>query len=134
MAIFKLDYVHTFYDARGKLRHVFRCKGYKRVTIKGRPGMPEFMERYHALLNKTGGLDIGVSRLKAGSIDALILRYYQSESFRALAKATQVCRRPILDRFRDFKTPSGRRYGDNKIGGMFQQDVAAVLEGKTPNA
>jgi len=92
MAIFKLDYVHTFYDARGKLRHVFRRKGYQRVTIKGRPGTPEFMEHYHALLNKTGGLDIGASRLKAGSIDALILRYYQSDSFKALAKATQVCR------------------------------------------
>ena len=118
MATFKLPFVHSFYDARGKLRHVFRRKGHKRVTIKGKPGTPEFMERYHALLNQTGGLDIGASRLKAGTIDALIPRYYQSESFKALAKATQVCRRPILDRFRDFKTPSGRRYGDNRIGLM----------------
>jgi hypothetical protein len=74
MAIFKLDFVSSFYDSRGKLRHQFRRKGHPRVTIKGRPGSPEFMEHDHALLAKTGGtvsLEIGASRRKAGTVNAL---------------------------------------------------------------
>jgi hypothetical protein len=55
MAEIKLDYVNTFYDARGKLRHQFRRKGHKKETIKGRSGSQEFMDAYHALLDKTGG-------------------------------------------------------------------------------
>ena len=55
MAEIKLDYVNSFIDARGKRRHQFRRKGHKKVTIKGRPGSPEFTEHYHALLDQTGG-------------------------------------------------------------------------------
>ena len=138
MATIKLDFVHTFYDARGKLRHTFRRKGHKQVTIKGRAGSPEFMDAYHALLERTGGtmaLTIGTSLNKPGTIDALILRYVQSDSFtKGLSIASQKMRAPILNRFRDFKTPSGRRYGGNQIGGMIRQDIEAVLKGKTPNA
>jgi hypothetical protein len=137
MAIFKLDFVHSFIDARGKLRHVFRRRGHKTVTIKGRPGSPEFMDSYHALLVKTGGPlpDIGASLNKEGTIDALILRYVKHATFtKGLAPATQQMRRPILDHFRNFTTPNGRRYGSNKLAGMQRHNVTAVLAGKTPNA
>jgi hypothetical protein len=94
MAEIKLDYVNTFYDARGKLRHQFRRKGHKKETIKGRPGSQEFMDAYHALLDKTGGAmpvaDIGASRTKAGTIDALIAKYKKHDDFtKGLSKATQ---------------------------------------------
>ena len=138
MATIKLDFVHTFIDARGKLRHVFRRKGHKQVTIKGRSGSPEFMAAYHALLEQTGGSlpqDIGASINKEGTIDALILRYVKHDTFtKGLATATQNMRRPILDHFRNFTTPSGRRYGSNKLAGMLRHNLTAVLEGKTPNA
>jgi integrase len=139
MADIKLDYVNSFYDARGKLRHTFRRKGHKKVTIKGRPGSPDFMEAYHALLEKTGGAmpvaDIGASRTRAGNIDALIANYKKHADFtKALSKATQDMRRPILDHFRDFKTPSGRRYGDNRLVSMLEKDIRAALEGRKPNA
>ena len=66
MADIKLDYINSFYDTRGKLRHTFRRKGHKKVTIKGRPGSQEFMDAYQALLGKTDGAmpvgDIGASR------------------------------------------------------------------------
>jgi integrase/recombinase XerD len=139
MADIKLDYVNSFYDARGKLRHQFRRKGHKRKTIKGRPGSPDFMDAYHALLNKTGGAmpvaDIGASRTKAGTIDALIVRYKKHDDFtKGLSKATQDMRRPILDHFREFKTPSGRRYGNNRLASMQEKDIRAALEGRKPNA
>jgi integrase len=139
MAVIKLDYVSSFIDSRGKLRHVFRRKGHKRVTIKGRPGSPEFMDRYHALLDQTGGplpvADIGAARTKPGTIDALIVKYLQHDVFtKGLARATQATRRPILDGFREFKTPSGRRYGANRLATMIRQDVVAVLAGRPPTS
>jgi integrase len=139
MAEIKLDYVNSFTDARGKRRHQFRRKGHKKVTIKGRPGSPEFMDHYHALLEQTGGplsvAEIGASRTKAGTIDALIVKYLKHDAFKkGLAKATQAMRRPILDHFRECRTPSGRRYGENRLATMQKKNITAVLEGKAPNA
>jgi integrase/recombinase XerD len=138
MADIKLDYVNSFCDARGKPRHQFRRKGHKKVTIKGRPGTPEFMDHYHALLEGTGGpmsvAEIGASRTTAGTIDALIARYLKHDVFKkGLAPASQAWRRPILDHFREFRTPSGRRYGDNRLATIQKKNIIAVLEGKTSN-
>jgi site-specific recombinase XerD len=136
MAEIKLDYVNSFYDARGKLRHQFRRKDHKRVTIKGRPGSPEFMDTYHALLDQTGGplsvAEIGASRTKAGTIDALIVKYLKHDCFtKGLAKASQKMRRPIIDNFRNHLTPSGRRYGDNHFRTMQRKNVESIFEGKS---
>jgi integrase len=137
MAEIKLEYVNSFTDARGKRRRQFRRKGHKKVTIKGKPGSSEFMDHYHALLEKTGGtpLEIGASRTKAGTVDALMVAYYKHDAFRkGLAKATQDTWRPILDRFREFQTPSGRRYGENSIKDLPPKAIKAFLNGKTANA
>jgi integrase/recombinase XerD len=136
MADIHLDYVNDFTDSRNKKRYVFRRKGFKKKTVKGRPGSQEFMDAYHALLAETGGAmpvdNIGAGRVRAGTIDALILRYVKADSFkRGLAAETQKMRLPILDHFRNHLTPSGRRYGDNKLAGMGKQSIEAVLEGKT---
>jgi hypothetical protein len=130
-----LLYVNSFTDTRGKRRHIFRRKGHRRVTIKGQPGSAEFMDHYNALLDQTSGPSGGPPpgpRARAGTIDALILKYLKSDGFKGLAKATQEGRVPILDHFRDFKTPSGRRYGDNRIAGMSKSDVEAAIAGETP--
>jgi hypothetical protein len=71
-----LEYVNSFIDARGKRRHVFRRKGHKRVTIKGRPGSQEFVDRYQELLLLTGGSpspQIGNGKAKSGTVDALMI-------------------------------------------------------------
>lgn len=136
MADITLQFVNSFYDARGKLRHVFRRKGHKRVSLPGSPGSAIFMEAYQALLENTGGspaaLEIGARRTKAGTIDAVVVAYLRHESFtKGLAEATQNMRRPILDHFREFLTPSGRRYGGNNIATLQSAHIMAVLEGKS---
>jgi hypothetical protein len=45
MAKIRLQYVNTFTDNRGVLRHQFRRKGHPRVSIEGVPGSEEFMGR-----------------------------------------------------------------------------------------
>src|SRR6202042_678328 len=63
------------------------------------------------------------------------VKYKKHDDFtKGLSKATQDMRRPILDHFREFKTPSGRRYGDNRLAGMQEKDIRAALEGRKPNA
>ena len=79
------------------------------------------MEQYNALLDQTGGplSEIGTSRVISGTIDALVGRYLKSDAFcKGLAPASQTSRRPMLDNFRQCLTPSGRRYGENRIGTM----------------
>jgi integrase/recombinase XerD len=139
MAELKLDYVNSFIDARGKRRHQLSRKGHKRVTIKGRPGSPEFMDHYHALLDQSGGpmsvAEIGASRSKAGTINAVAVALYKHGTFtKGLAKATQGPWRRIIDHFREFKTPNGRVYGENRISTIEQRSIATFLEGKTANA
>ncbi|MGX4804843.1 tyrosine-type recombinase/integrase [Bradyrhizobium guangdongense] len=137
MAEIKLDYVNSFIDSRGKRRYVFRRKGHKKVTINGRPGSPEFMDAYHSLLERTGGAipEIGGSRTKIGTINALAVALYKHDVFtKGLAKDTQAPWRRIIDHFREFKTPSGRVYGDNRFATIQRRNIVAFLEGKTANA
>jgi site-specific recombinase XerD len=137
MAKLNLPHVNSFYDSRGKLRHVFRRKGHKRITIKGKPGDAAFMERYHALLQSTGTAlaTIGTSRAPAGTVDHAVIAFVKHEDFtRGLSKATQDTWRPILSRFREFATPSGRRYGQNQMRTITRQAIMAFLDGKTANA
>jgi integrase/recombinase XerD len=135
MAEIKLDYVNSFTDARGKPRHQFRRKGHKKITIRGRPGSEQFMEHYHALVAQTGGevvAEAGASRTKAGTIDAFVTRYYGLDRFKKeLSEVSRKMRRREIDNFRDFLTPSGRRYGDNRLMMMQAKQIDDFCEGKS---
>ena len=61
---------------------------------------------------------IGAMLNKPGSVDALIIKYVKHKAFTGLAETARAARRRILDRFRDFKTPSGKRYGDARFSTM----------------
>lgn len=139
MASLHLQFVHSFYDSRQKLRHTFRRKGFKSVTIKGQVGSPDFMAAYHQLLDQTGGVvaEAGGGRLAAGSLDAVILNYVNDRTFKVdLSKSSQDMRRAIFERFRECKTPSGRRYGDNRISTLPASAIVHAMDqlGLTPNA
>ena len=137
MATLKFPHVNTFYDSRGKLRHVFRRKGHKRITLKGRPGDQDFMQHYHALLESTGTAlsEIGASRAQTGTVDHTVIAFLKHEDFTCgFSKATQDTWRPILSRFREFTTPSGRRYGQNQMRTITRQAVTAFLDGRSASA
>jgi integrase len=64
-----------------------------------------------------------------------VITFLKHEDFtRGLSKATQDTWRPILNRFREFKTPSGRAYGQNQMRTITRQAIMAFLDGKTPSA
>src|SRR4249920_1704240 len=119
MADIKLNYVNSYRDPRnGKMRHQFRRKGCRKIMLKGRPGSTDFMDHYAELLaqSENAAAQIGASKIRPGTIDALIVKYLQSDTFtKGLATATRNARRPILDNFRQCVTPSGYRYGENSL-------------------
>jgi integrase len=136
MADFTLAFVNSYRDPRnGKMRHQFRRKGCRKITLKGRVGSAEFMAHYAELLAQSddAAAHAGASKIKPGSIDALIVRYLKNDIFtKELAKATQTARRPILDNFRQCMTPGGRRYGENRLATMQRKNITDALAGKTP--
>jgi integrase/recombinase XerD len=136
MADIKLSFVNSYRDSRnGTWRHVFRRKGCRRILLKGRPGSADFMAHYAELLahSEDAAAHIGASKIKPGSIDALIVKYLQHDAFtKGLAKATRDARRPILDNFRQCMTPGGHRYGENRLATIGRKNIVDALAGKTP--
>ena len=131
----KLSYVTRYRDRRdGKMRYQFRRKGFKRIMLRGKVGSAEFMAQYAELLAQSEKpiAHVGASRTKPGTIDALVVKYLDHAAFKGLADTTQATRRRILDHFRNFKTPSGRRYGDARFSTMIEDDIYPVLKGKPP--
>jgi integrase/recombinase XerD len=115
----------------GRWHYQFRRKGIAKITIIGRPGSSKWYRHYSELLAQSEEVAKPVSGpVRPGSIDAVIIAYVKSDAFKALAPSTQAQRRRILDHFADFKTPSGRPYGQNRIRTMLELDVEAVLAGK----
>jgi hypothetical protein len=131
----KLKHVNS-YRRYGRRHYQFRRKGFRKVTLRGKPGSAEFMAHYAELLalSENRSAHVGASLIKPGSIDALIIKYVKHTAFTSLAEVTQATRRRILDHFRDFKTPSGKRYGDARYSTMIEADIHAALKGRTPNA
>ena len=84
MADITLNYVNSYRDPRnGKMRHQFRRKGCRKIMLKGRPGSADFMDHYAELLaqSENAAAHVGASKIKPGSIDALIVKYLQHDTF-----------------------------------------------------
>jgi integrase len=124
----RLPYINEYRDVRGKLRRYFRRPGFKRVALPGIPGSEEFMRAYQAALDQSNPLEIGASRTKPGTIDALIVDYLKSEVFtKALAPETQRMRRNILDRFRT-------EHGAKHVVTLERRHVIKLIGGKAVHA
>lgn len=103
----KPDYVQGPFRARGKLYCFFRRPGSPRIPLPLPIGSEEFWAAYQAALANVPRVEIGASRTKPGTLDALIVAYYKSAEFtHQMAVKTRTTRRGILERFR---APRGDR-------------------------
>jgi integrase len=122
-----LQYVHEYRDRHGKLRRYFRRQG-KKTPLPGLPGSVEFMTAYQtALSGADRSADVGASRTKPGSVNAVVIGYYQSLAFRSLASSSQRKRRLLLERFRNAN-------GDTNISSGTQQNIVRLLNQMKPFA
>jgi integrase/recombinase XerD len=123
MTRIRLAYVHAFRDRHGKVRHYFRRAGFKQIPLPGLPGSTEFNAAYETALAGVPQ-EIGASRTKPGTIDALIVHYFKSDAFtKGLAPETQRMRRNILERFRT-------DHGGKRIITLERRHVTRPLEGR----
>jgi integrase len=119
----KPPYVQGPFRARGRLYCFFRKPGSERIPLPLPLGSDEFWSAYRAALAEApGAVEIGASRTKPGTLDALIVAYYKSAEFlHALSPATQAYRRNIIERFRAPR-------GDRPVKLFEKRHVAAILE------
>jgi integrase len=125
-------HVHSWIDDRhgkARARYYFRRRGSKQMPLPGLPGSPQFEEAYAAALaGAPTPAPIG-RRVRMGSIDALIIAYFNSPSFLALAPATQSTYRGILEAF-------AHEHGAKPYGMLTSEHLEAMLARKmrTPAA
>jgi integrase len=124
----KLPFIQAF-TARGRRFHYFRHPGSARIRLPGPPGSDEFMQAYQAALADAPRVEIGASRTKPGTVNALIVAYYGSAEFNhVLLPATRNYRRNIIERFRAPR-------GDRPVKLLEHRHVVAILEQiKKPHA
>jgi integrase len=128
MTRIKLPYIQQF-TARGRRFYYFRRPGSQRVRLPGIPGSEEFMAAYQAALAHARPVEIGLSKTKPGTINDLIVRYYESAEFTlVLSPATQKYRRNIIEHFRDPR-------GDRPVKLLERHHLVAILDRiKKPHA
>lgn len=121
-------FVQRFLDRHGRLRFYFRKPGFPRVALPGPYGGPEFLAAYQAATDGKP-LEIGAAKTVPGTINALIVSYYNSPGFTSLRPSTARVYRNILERFR-------KEHGHKSVAGMQPRHVRSILAAKaaTPDA
>jgi integrase len=120
--------VHEYLDRHGRARFYLRRRGFPKVPLPGLPWSPEFMAAYEAALaGQPTKIELGASRTVAGSVNAVLVSYYQSGAFKDLAQSTQLMRRAILERFRN-------EHGDKFVAMLRREHLQAIANKKTPAA
>jgi hypothetical protein len=125
MAVIRLKYVNSFENRdrkNGRLRYYFRRRGEKAIPLPGVPGSEDFMAAYAmALAAIPEQSEIGANRTLPGSINALVVDYYRSAGWDALAQQTKRVRRDIIERFRI-------KHGDKRVALLRREHIEKMLE------
>jgi integrase len=94
----------------------------KSFCLSGIPGSEEFMRAYHeAIAGLPNSLEIGASRTAPGTINALVVNYYNSGAWNDLPPDTRKNRRPIIERFR-------ARNGNKLVAGLRPDIIEKALK------
>lgn len=121
-------YASEFTDRHGKTRIRLRRQGWSAVYINAEPGTPEFTQAYKEW-EASGKIEIGIAKVKQGSFDDLISRFYRSPQWRDLKESTQDTYRNTLERFRS-------KYGERTVATMTAGHVSNLVSkmADTPGA
>jgi integrase len=115
-------FVQGFIDRHGHPRFYLRRSGFKRIPLPDLPWSPEFMATYEIAMTGEAAprVEIGAGRTKPGTINALVVVYYQSANWTALAVETQKTRRRIIERFR-------AEHGDKRVAFLQREHILKML-------
>lgn len=123
-------HVQGFNDRHGHARYYFRRPGSPRVALPGQPYSPEFMAAHAEAM--AGGLrrdTVGAERAIPGTINALVIAYLNSPSFKHLSKATRGTYRGVLENF-------AQAHGEKRVLTLQGEHVSRMMAAKaaTPAA
>lgn len=97
-------YVTEFRDNRGTMRLRFRRKGQAVHYFRARVFTPEWWAEYQACVAMAPAhaekLKPGADRVVPGTVEALIVRYYETARWKAKSEATRRNQRSIIERAR----------------------------------
>ena len=121
MPLVRLRHVNKFVDRHGRVRIYFRQAGCKAIPLPGPIGSPEFMEAYNAAISEPLP-KVGVP-LKAGTLAALAISYFNSATFNDKRPETQRTERGIIDRLVE-------QYGSGKVSDLKPEQVQKIIDKK----
>ncbi len=121
----RLKYVNAFRNRNRRdqrARYYFRRRGQPAIPLPGLPGSEEFMAAYAAALDSmpNRSVEIGAKRTLPGTVNALIVNYYRSGEWLALAPETQKTRRRIIERFR-------LQHGNKRVALLQREHILKML-------
>jgi integrase len=115
------QYVQAFHDRHGKQRLYFRRPGYPRSPLTGPLFSEAFWIAYHkAMAGTPNRPSAGEAKTIKGSINDLIVQYYQSLKFIQKAEATKRNYKSVIEPFR-------AEHGDGPVADMRPKDIEAIL-------
>lgn len=124
------EYCTLVTDRHKKKRVRFRAKGVD-TYLPYPPLGPEFEKAYAAALAGVTEwrANIGASKTRPGSFDALTVSYYRSAKFTGLRDSTKQTYRLIIERFRE-------KHGHRMIRDLRHEHISAIIGGmsETPQA
>ena len=126
MARISLKYVNGFGNGKRKnkrKRWYFRRRGFKAIPLPGLPGSEEFMTAYQmavAAIPDTDRPEIGSRRTEPGTINALVVAYYNSADWANLADDTRSSRRRIIEKFRT-------KHGSKRVRLLSREHIGKML-------
>jgi integrase len=113
--------VSEFTDRHGKVRIRGRRAGWKTYWFKHAPPSEEFeLELRNWQAGAAKRPEVGAERVRAGSMSALIVRYYRSVEFVTLAKSTQATYRGIIEQFRV-------EHGERTVAGLQRKQIKGLV-------
>src|SRR4029077_17204206 len=119
MTSIRLPYVQEYRDRHGKARRYFRRPGFKRVTLHGTPGSPQFMAAYQTALAAERP-PIG-RKHNDGTVGDLVTSFYRSAAFDNLKASSQRAYRKILD-------PFAEKDGHRLVRDMPRRVAVSIIE------
>lgn len=120
--------VSAYRDRHGKIRYRFRRKGHRQHSFKNAPGTEGFSKEYNNCLQGLGAESIapGANRIKPGTFNDLITRYYRSPDFLGPSDRTRTVYRGVIEAWR-------KKYGDAKVRDLETRHVEGMLAEKLPH-
>lgn len=116
----RLPFVHEYYDRHGKVRRYFRKRGTKQVALPGRPGSPEFLKAYQAIVSGETPPPVQRGAAKPGTFAALVRSYYAAADFTNLKPRSKSLYKIILE-------PMIREHGHRLAGDLTRAKARELI-------